>query len=209
MLPKPIVHSRIGKWALVLSEYSLTYQPLKAVKCQIVADFIVDHSLVEATQRYVENQPWTLYFDGSSHKNGTEVSIFIISPLNIPTKFKYKTNGSCSNNEAEYEALIVGLEILLCLGAKNVEIKGDSELVVKKLTKEYKCISENLIKYFVFANSLLSNFDYVNIQHVPRIENQVANDLAQVSSGYKVSKEKLKELIEIKEKLIPNDFPST
>jgi ribonuclease HI len=60
----------------------------------------------------VENQPWTLYFDGSSHKNGTGVGVFIISPLNIPMKFKYKINGTCSNNEAEYEALIVGLEIV-------------------------------------------------------------------------------------------------
>jgi len=75
MLSKPILHSRIRKWALALSEYSLIYEPLKALKGQIVADFIVDHSLVEATQSYVENQPWTLYFDGSSHKNGTGVDI--------------------------------------------------------------------------------------------------------------------------------------
>jgi len=49
-----------------------------------------------------------------------------------------------------------------------------------------------LIWYFVSANSLLSNFNFVNIQHVPRIKNQVTNDLAQVALGYKVSKEKLK-----------------
>jgi hypothetical protein len=42
MLSKPILHSRIGKWALALTEYSLTYKPLKAVKGQIVADFIAD-----------------------------------------------------------------------------------------------------------------------------------------------------------------------
>jgi len=209
MLSKPILHNRVGKWDLALCEYSLTYQPLKAVKGRIVADFIVDHSLVEATQSYVENQPWTLYFDGSSHKNGNGVGIFIISPLNIPTKFKYKINGSCSNNEAEYEALIVGLEILLGLGAKNVVIKGDSELVVKQLTKEYKCISENLFSYFVCANSLLNNFESISIQHVPRIVNQVANDLAQIASGYKISKQKLQELIKIIDKLIPTECPST
>jgi hypothetical protein len=126
MLSKPILHSRVGKWTLALSEFSLNYQPLKAIKGQIIADFIIDHSSVEATQGYVENQPWTLYFDGSSHKNGTGVGIFILSPLNIPTKFKYKIKDFCSNIEAYYEALIVGLEILLGLGAKNVVIKGDS-----------------------------------------------------------------------------------
>ena len=49
MLSKSILHSRIGKWALALSKNSLIYQPLKAIKGQIVTDFIVDHSLVKAT----------------------------------------------------------------------------------------------------------------------------------------------------------------
>ncbi|CAJ2657404.1 unnamed protein product [Trifolium pratense] len=108
MLLKPILHSRIGKWALALTEYSLTYQPLRAVKGQIVADFLVDHSVVEIPITYVESEPWVLYFDGSKHKHGTGIGILIISPLKIPTKFKYKINGTCSNNEAEYEALIAG-----------------------------------------------------------------------------------------------------
>jgi len=185
MLLKPVLHSRVGKWALALSEFSLNYQLLKAMKGKIVSNFIVDHSLVEVTQGFVENQPWILYFDGSSHKNGTRVGIFIISPLNIPMKFKSKIKDFCPNNEAEYEA--VGLEILLGLGARNVVIKGDSELVVKQLTREYKCISENLLSYFVSANSLLSNFESDSLQHVPRIENQVANDLAQLALGYKFS----------------------
>jgi hypothetical protein len=47
MLSKPILHSRVGKWALALTEYSLTYQSLKSVKGQIVAYFIADHSVEE------------------------------------------------------------------------------------------------------------------------------------------------------------------
>jgi len=57
MLSKPILHSRVEKWALALSKYSLTYHPLKVVKGQIVADVIADHSVVEAKQSYVKNQP--------------------------------------------------------------------------------------------------------------------------------------------------------
>jgi ribonuclease HI len=161
--------------------------------------------VVEAQISQIEVEPWSLYFDGSRHKYGTGIGILIISPFKVPTKFKYKINGSCSNNEAEYEALIVGLEILLDLGARHVKIRGDSELVVKQLTKEYKCIQEHIMKYFVIAFSLLKHFDSYDIQHVPRIENQEANDLAQIASGYKMPKETFEELIEIKDKLVSND----
>lgn len=73
MMSNPILHSRIGKWALTLTEYSLTYYPLKVVKRQIFADFIVDHSVVESIEKYVGTGPWKLYFDGSRHKDGTDM----------------------------------------------------------------------------------------------------------------------------------------
>ena len=92
MLSKSILHSRIGKWALALTEYSLKYLPLKAVKGQAVVDFIADHSINEDVE-YVELEPWKLYFDGSSHKKGTGVGVLIISPekkfqQNSSTKLK-------------------------------------------------------------------------------------------------------------------------
>jgi hypothetical protein len=89
MLSKPILHSRVGKWALALTEYSLTYQSLKSVKGQIVADFIADHSVEEPLPGGIENQCWKLYFDGTSHKNGIVIGIVIISQDNTITKYKF------------------------------------------------------------------------------------------------------------------------
>ena len=67
MLSKPILHSRIGKWALALSEFSLTFKPLRAIKGQVVADFIADHSidnsLDEMNIDFVGVKPWKWYFD--------------------------------------------------------------------------------------------------------------------------------------------------
>ena len=209
MLSKPILHSRVGKWALALTEYSLTYQSLKTVKGQIVADFIADHSIEEPVTGGIETFPWTLYFDGSSHKNGSGIGIVIVSPTNEVTKYKFRISQYCSNNEAEYEALINGLEILLELGAKCLIIRGDSELVIKQITKEYKCLKETLIMYYTIVNALLKHFVQIEVQHVPRAENQEANDLAQLASGYKLSKEQEQEVIEIKTKrnsidIVPN-----
>ena len=121
------------------------------MKGLVVVEFIVDHAILEMPLNYLETEPWKLYFDGSSHKNENGVGILIVSPNKIPTKFKYKIEGPCSNKKIEYEALIVGLEILLNLGAKRVEIREDSELVVKLITKEYICIKENLSMYFVIS----------------------------------------------------------
>ena len=94
--------------------------------------------MVDINEAYIRTKLWQCYFDGSKHKQGTGVGIFILSPYGVPTRFCYNIKGGCSNNEAEYEALIIGLQIMLGVGIKDINIKGDSELVVKKLTKEYK-----------------------------------------------------------------------
>ena len=86
-----------------------------------------NHLVVEPSLNGACDQLWRLYFDVSSHKKGTGIGVVIVSPKNVPTMYKFLLNQFCLNNEDEYEALIAGLEILLELGAKRVEIKGDSE----------------------------------------------------------------------------------
>ena len=81
-------------------------------------------------------------------------------------------------------------------------------MVIKQITREYKCVKEHLFMYFAMVNQLLENFEVVSIRHVPRIENQVANDLAQIASGYKVSTGKLKDFVEVKDKVSPTKTPS-
>ncbi|XP_050897084.1 uncharacterized protein LOC127103889 [Lathyrus oleraceus] len=208
VLSKPILHSRIGKWALALTEFSLTFKPLKAMKGQIVADFIVDHAMVESPMNVVDTTPWRIYFDGFSHKDGTGVGVLIASPRVGPTMFKYRIMEKCSNNEAEYEALIVGLQLLKGMGASRIEVRGDSELIIKQVTCEYKCIKGSLLKYFVTATRLLEHFEVADIRHVPRGENQEDNELAQVASRYKMSKSELQDLIEVRGKLVSSTPPT-
>ncbi|XP_050887810.1 uncharacterized protein LOC127092955 [Lathyrus oleraceus] len=208
MLSKPILHSRIGKWELALTKFSLTFKPLKAMKGQIMADFIVDHAMIESSLNVVDTTPWRLYFDGSSHKDGTGVGVLILSPQVGQTEFKYRISEKCSTNEAEYEALIVCLQLLKGMGASRIEVRGDSELIIKKVTHEYKCIKGSLLKYFVTATQLLEHFEVADIRHVPRSENQEANELAQVASGYKMSKSSLQDMIEVRGKMVSSTTPT-
>ena len=64
-----------------------------------------------------------------------------------PTKFLFEIDKDYSINEAEYEALILGLEILTEKGIKTIEIIRDSQLVIKQVSKKYKYVNENLIRY--------------------------------------------------------------
>ena len=95
----------------------------------------------EIESHFVGQKSWMMYFDGSKHRGGAGIGILIISPTGVPTKFSIEVEDQKSNNEVEYEALIVGLQLLLDLNAKIVTVKGDSQLVVKQLTGEYNCLN--------------------------------------------------------------------
>ena len=74
----------------------------------------------------VERWPWVIKFDGSSTENYARAGIVIISPKGIKTTLSFNLAFKCTNNQAEYEALVIGLEILLKLGAQEVHIIRDS-----------------------------------------------------------------------------------
>ncbi|XP_072080962.1 uncharacterized protein [Arachis hypogaea] len=146
---------------------------------------------------------WKLYFDGSKHKDGIGVGILIVSPEEIPSKFLFEIKYPCSNNETEYEALILGLEILINKGVSEVQILGDSKLVLKQLSKEFKCNNERLQKYLTTAWELLTSFQKISLVHIPRIQNEMANELAQITSKYKIGPGTLKNLASIHQILVP------
>jgi len=111
---------------------------------------------------YIGIKPWVLYFDGSNHVNGVGIGVILISPSNTPAKILLEIQPWVFN-EVEYEALIMGLETLLNLGAKDVLIRGDSELVINELTHKYKCSKSNLLKYFSYLSKMLLDLTKSNL----------------------------------------------
>ena len=132
MLSKSILHNRIGKWTLVLTEFALTFVSLKAIKGHVVTYFLANHSNVEILECYIGIKPRILYFDELKHIMGAGIGVVLIFPSDIPMKILFKIQLVCSNNEAKYEALIVGLETFLNLGAMHILIRGDSELFINQ-----------------------------------------------------------------------------
>ena len=182
MLSMPILNGRIGKWILSLSEFDLRYESAKAVKGQDIADFITHHRDGEVT--LLELTPWALFFDGSTCKQGGGAGIVLISPQGISFEYAIPIKPISTNNQAEYEAVLKGIQLLHEVKAESIEIFGDSQLMINQLLSLYECKDDVLKRYYVECRELLNYFSSMIIKHIPRNENQEANRLAQSASGY-------------------------
>ena len=95
---------------------------------------------------------------------------------------------------------MIGLEILLELGAQEVHIIGDFQLVLQQIIGEYKCNNLLLPSYYTVSTQLLGYFHYVDLEYVLRESNWEANELAQVASDVKMTEELTHKLIVIGKK---------
>ena len=97
---------------------------------------------------YVEPMPWTLFFDGSSCKQGGGIGIIIISPQGLSFKFPYTIKPMTTNNQAEYEAILKGLQLLQEVKVDAFEIFGDFQLVINQLIGLYECKDDIMRGYY-------------------------------------------------------------
>jgi len=132
----------------------------------------------------LETVPCTLFFDGSTYDQGAGIGIVLISPQGRKYEFSLPIVATSTNNQAKYQALVQGLELLKEVHADAFEIFGDSMLVINQLAGSYECRSEVLITYYEKSMQLLKEFKDFRLEHVPRLHNEEANRLAQHASGY-------------------------
>ena len=104
-------------------------------------------SELEAKRKQMYEGLWKMYFDGSVDKVGADASVYKISPIRDTKDYSYKLVFECSNNVAEYEALLLGLHALKDLGAKRVQIFGDSQLVVNQVNDIYQTKNPRMRAY--------------------------------------------------------------
>ena len=81
-------------------------------------------------------------------------------------------------NQAEYEAILKGLQLLQEVKANAVEILGDSQLIINQLIDLYECKDDILRNYYEKCRDLIDEFPMVTIKHIPRAQNQEANRLS-------------------------------
>ena len=134
ILHKPETSGRLIKWAIELSEFDIRYKPRTAIKGQILVDFIMEFApakLVEATQLTPDLPIWRFSVDEAANAQGSGVGLILTSPDGIDVEYALRFGFQASNNEAEYEAVIVGLNLAHSMEADQLEVSSDSQLVVK------------------------------------------------------------------------------
>jgi ribonuclease HI len=183
VIQNPEVEGRIAKWALELMGQNITYAPCSVIKSQVLADFMAEWTEMQTPPAKIEYEAWIMYFDGSVTKEGARVGLVFITPLGVRMEYMVRLNFPTSNNVAEYKALINGLWIIVELGIKRLEIRGDSELVMGQVMKDNNCVDPKMAAYYQAVRDLEGKFHGLELHHVLRDYNKAADVLAKAASS--------------------------
>ena len=120
---------------------------------------------------------WRVYVDGAANHRGSGVRLVLISPKRIMIEKSLKLGFSARNNEAEYEALLVGMIMVQKMGGKAVDVFSDSRLVVGQVQGELEAKDPKMQEYLSKVRHLQSGFESFNLSQVPRSRNTHADSL--------------------------------
>jgi ribonuclease HI len=146
---------------------------------------ILSNSIVPLEDKVKDNEldkVWYMHFDGAFSRLGKGAGIVLQAPNGKVSKFAYRLEFDATNNVAEYEALLLGLELCKDRGVKCLNIKGDSDLVIQQLKNKFACKSERLKGYRNTIWAMIEDLDALNLIAIPREQNSKADELAVAAS---------------------------
>ncbi len=126
---------------------------------------------------------WTIHINGSSTKNASGVSVILKSPEGNVIKRAIRLQYATTNNEAEYEALLTGLKLAKALGATELDIRSDSQLIVGQVNGDYEAKEEWMQQYLNLVQHQMSQFQEVKLTRIPQEQNTTADQLAKSASS--------------------------
>ncbi|XXG62700.1 hypothetical protein AAC387_Pa05g1015 [Persea americana] len=210
------------KWSILLSQFDIRYVPQKAIKGPALANFLTKHPLpkdsplrddllnepVYSVETSSPNASWNMYFDGATRTNekGKPISgigILFVSPDKYMTPHAFLLLEPCSNIAAEYQALMIGLELALESSITMLEAFGDSQLIVNQMNQKYEIRKPDLLPYYNKAQSLPQKFDICHITHIRRGENIRADALAGLAASMAIQEEENMQIIVCQRRILP------
>ncbi|KAL2230582.1 UNVERIFIED_CONTAM: Retrovirus-related Pol polyprotein from transposon [Sesamum indicum] len=152
---------RLIKWAVELGQHDIEYQPRTAQKAQVLADFITELSsdLKEPDAPDHTCLKWMLHVDGSSNANNGGAGVLIQGPKGVEIEVAARLSFPVTNNEAEYEALVLGLELAYEAGARDLEVFTDSQLIAMQIEGAYETRERTMTRYKEIVQQLMGKFN--------------------------------------------------
>ena len=163
---RPKAVGRMSLWAVELSEFDIQYRPRTAIKGLVMVDFIVEFILMDGQGVEMILQ-WNIYMDGSSNKQAGGVGVVLFSLEKDKIECMIRLEFHSTNNEVEYEALIVGIDLARAAGAKNMVIHSDSQIVTSQVNDIYECKNERMKRYLDEVKGRIGNLQIKFVQ-IPR-----------------------------------------
>ena len=95
----------------------------------------------------IELESWKMYFDGATNQNGSGIGVLLISPKGVHIPLFSRLKFPVTNNATEYESCIIGLQVTLNIGVKELEVYGDLTLIISYVQNRWKIKEEKLMPY--------------------------------------------------------------
>ncbi|XP_077228332.1 uncharacterized protein LOC143861275 [Tasmannia lanceolata] len=128
---------------------------------------------------------WEVHVDGSSNKVGCGAGLILTGPDSFTLDYALRFGFRTSNNEAEYEALLAGMNLAVQTGAQRLKAYCDSQLVANQIQGIYEARDERMIKYLSHVRQLSTKFKSFEFVRIPRTENTKVDVLSKLAaSGY-------------------------
>ena len=189
---------RIAKWGTILGAFDIKYVPHTFIKGQVLVDLVAEFA--ECPEEMdVENRnmgerlvgvvsvqcpmPWELYVDGATNQRGSRVGLVLVSLEKITIEKSLRLSFSATNNEAEYEALLMGMVMVQKMGGKAVKVFSDSKLVVGQVRGDLEACNPRMQEYLCQIRSIQAKFEVFDLSHVPRGGNTHADSLATLATS--------------------------
>jgi ribonuclease HI len=187
LFTNPEASVRIAKWAAELFGYHITFEPRTAIKSQVLADFIVDWTGPITQPDTSAEKVWTIHCNDAWCHAGAGAATVITSLTGVKHRYAARLSfalesDKCTNNVAEYKAVILGLRKLRALGVTTCIIRTESKVVVGQVEKDYTAKDPTLMQYLTVVRSLERQFKGFTLQHVDRAKNEEADALAKVAA---------------------------
>ncbi|XP_022894051.1 uncharacterized protein LOC111408536 [Olea europaea var. sylvestris] len=184
ILQKPDVSGRLLRWEIELKEFDIEFKPRPSIKAQAIADFIAEltpRPWGPDSSSSSSISMWEIFVDGASNSSGLGAGVIIISPnmlINIQCALRFEFEAT--NNEAEYEAVIIAMELAINLELEIIKIYSDSQLVVEQIKGTFNRKDEKMSLYCLKVHALYRKFKSYEIVKNSRAENCRADALSRL-----------------------------